>query len=214
MRIVNRYLIRRLGGKVVEKGQLREVAEVFDLKNFENWINYLIYREYIVRIFRGLYYVKTFDEVFLRKPLDIYELISMAMEKLSAQWYFGLYTALRLNGLTHEFFTTIFVISDKIRKTKEINILGQKVMFLRIRRDLIDFGIREKGMLRCSDPEKTLLDFVYLAAYSPRTRMRDLYLKTFKEYLSKMNEEKLNYYLKRYPRKVSSMVEDLWNRSS
>ena len=89
---------------------------------------------------------------------------------------------------------------------------GQKVVFLRIRRDLADFSIRERDKLRCSDSEKTLLDFVYLAAYSPG--MRDLYLRAFEEYLQRVDEKKLNHYLKRYPRKISSMVEDLWDRNS
>jgi len=89
---------------------------------------------------------------------------------------------------------------------------GQKVVFLRIRRDLADFSIRERDKLRCSDSEKTLLDFVYFAAYSPA--MRDLYLRAFEEYLQRVDEKKLNHYLKRYPRKISSMVEDLWDRNS
>jgi len=44
--------------------------------------------------------------------------------------------------------------------------------------------------------------------------MRDLYLRAFEEYLQRVYEKKLNHYLKRYPRKISSMVEDLWNRNS
>jgi len=211
MRVTNRYLIERFGGKVVYKDQLKELAEIFNVNSLDSWINYLITREYIVRIFRGLYYVKTFEEVFRGTYPEVYRLISMAMNKISAKWYFGLYTALRLNGLTHEFFTTIFVINDKIRRPKPINIAGQKVMFLKIREDLLDFGIKENNMLRFSDPEKTLLDFAYFALYS--SKMRELYLKTFKENIPNVDLQKLENYARRYPNRIPSAVEALCEKS-
>jgi len=54
---------------------------------------------------RGLYYVKSLEEFKLKKAIDTYKVISLGMNKLRLNWYFGLYTSLRLNGLTHEFLT-------------------------------------------------------------------------------------------------------------
>ena len=53
MRTTNRYLFERFGGRVVDKNQLKEFAEIFNVGKLDSWINYLINREYIVRIFRG-----------------------------------------------------------------------------------------------------------------------------------------------------------------
>ena len=53
MRTTNRYLFERFGGRVVDKNQLKEFAEIFNVDKLDSWINYLINREYIVRIFRG-----------------------------------------------------------------------------------------------------------------------------------------------------------------
>jgi len=62
-------------------------------------------------------------------------------------------------------------------------------------------------MLKFFDPEKALLDFVYLALYS--SKMRDLYLKTFKKYVLNVNLQKLKNYARKYPNRVSSAVEVL-----
>jgi predicted transcriptional regulator of viral defense system len=86
---------------------------------------------YFIRILRGLYYVKTIEEFKLKRFIDPYWVISSGLDKLGVNWYFGLYTALRFNGLTHEFFRTIFVVDDKIYRPKEIEIAEEKVKFLK-----------------------------------------------------------------------------------
>jgi len=47
--------------------------------------------------------VKTIEEFKLKRFIDPYWVISSGLDKLGVNWYFGLYTALRFNGLTHEF---------------------------------------------------------------------------------------------------------------
>jgi predicted transcriptional regulator of viral defense system len=63
-------------------------------------VNYYITRGYLVRILRGVYYVKTLEEYKFQKTPDPMTLIAKAMNKLTLEWYFGMYTALRLNGAT------------------------------------------------------------------------------------------------------------------
>ena len=69
-------------------------------------IQYLLKEGYLLRIFKGIYYIRTFDEIKLgRSKYSHLELISKGMElKGVKNWYFGLYTALKLNNLTHEHF--------------------------------------------------------------------------------------------------------------
>jgi hypothetical protein len=74
-----------------------------------------------------LYYVKSLEEFKLKKAIDTYKVISLGMDKLRLNWYFGLYTSLRLNGLTHEFFDVIFVLNDEIFRPREIRIAGRRL---------------------------------------------------------------------------------------
>ncbi len=46
---------------------------------------------YLIRILRGLYYVKTLEEFTLKKPVDVHKALSLAMEELKVKCYFGYY---------------------------------------------------------------------------------------------------------------------------
>jgi len=109
--------------------------------------------------------VKTIEEFKLKRFIDPYWVISSGLDKLGVNWYFGLYTALRFNGLTHEFFRTIFVVDDKIYRPKEIEIAEEKVKFLKLKSRLLSLGVVDKNGIRFSDAEKTLLDFAYVFRY-------------------------------------------------
>lgn len=112
---------------------------------YENMIRYLLDRGYLVRIFRGIFYVKS-----LGKGVE--------------RWYFGLYTALILNGVTHEYFPVEFVLNDEIFRAREVELAGHRFRFIKIKLSLF-FGLKEKGELGYSDLEKTILDFIYLWRY-------------------------------------------------
>ena len=56
-------------------------------------------------------------------------------------WYFGLETALKLNTMTHEYFTIDYVISDQYRTTKTIHILDKDFKFIKWRSSITTFGI-------------------------------------------------------------------------
>jgi predicted transcriptional regulator of viral defense system len=169
-------------------------------------INYMINYGFFVRILRGLYYVKTIEEFKLKKALDAYRLISLGMEKLKVDWYFGLYTSLRLNGLTHEFFDTIFVVNDEIFRPKEIGISGEKVKFIKLKSKLFGFGIVDKNGIKFSDPEKTILDLIYVFRY--RNVAEERIISTVEDYSRKLERKKLREYLKFYPKSVSRVVEN------
>ncbi len=92
--------------------------------DYENLIRYLIRREYFIRIFKGIFYVKSWEEIkYKSNKYSHFELLSKGLElKGVNNWYFGLYTALKLNNATHEYFTIEYVISDNLYRNKPFTI--------------------------------------------------------------------------------------------
>jgi predicted transcriptional regulator of viral defense system len=205
MKLVTKYILSNFGGKVINKKEVERVCNKFRIPS-ESTINYMINYGFFVRILRGLYYVKTIEEFKLKKTTDVYKLISLGMEKMKVNWYFGLYTSLRLNGLTHEFFTTIFILNDKIFRPKEIKISGEKVKFIKLKSKLFGFGIVNRDGIKFSDPEKTILDFIYVFRY--RNVNEERIISMIGDYFKKLEKKKIKEYLKFYPRSVSRVVEN------
>ena len=94
--------------------------------NYEKTIKYYVSRGYLIRIFKGIFYVKSLDEVKLDKiEYNHLELVAKGLElKGVKNWYFGLYTALKFNNITHESFAVDYVVNNKLLRTKPINIAG------------------------------------------------------------------------------------------
>ena len=109
----------------------------------------------MIRIFRGIFYVKSLDEIKLGK--NKYSHIDLVAKGLALKsvknWYFGLYTALKLNNMKHEHFTIDYVVNDKILRIKPITIAGYKFKFVKLKSALFSFGIIGKN-LKYSDPKK------------------------------------------------------------
>src|SRR3990170_4591187 len=126
--------------------------------SYAKTIKYFVYRGYLTRIFKGIFYVKPLDEVKLGKSKYSHlELVAKGLElKGIKNWYFGLYTALKLNNMTHEHFAIDYVINDKLFRSKPMTIAGYKFRFIKLIPRLLQFGIVEDS-LKYSDPEKTLL---------------------------------------------------------
>lgn len=80
-----------------------------------------------------------------------------------------LFTALRLNALTHEYFTRIFVLNDRIYRSKIIKIYGEDVKFIKIKPHLTEFGIINRGEIRYSDLEKNPPGFSLPFKVQPKT---------------------------------------------
>jgi predicted transcriptional regulator of viral defense system len=205
MKKLTRYILSGFGGTVITKDEMNETCKRFGA-DVDSTVNFMIWYGYLVRILRGLYYVKTVEEFDLKKSLDIYKVLSLGLNKLKVRWYFGLYTGLRLNGLTHEFFDTIFILNDRICRAKEIKVGGEKVKFLKLSSRLVDFGIVNESGTRFSDVEKTILDFVYISRYRsvPEERITSM----IEEYRKRVKTHKVMEYLKFYPQSVGKVVRD------
>ena len=74
-------------------------------KNYNDVVHHLQKYAYIHRIFKGIFYIKTPNEIKLgRLDFSPYEIVSQALIiKGVKNWYFGLETALKFNSMTHGF---------------------------------------------------------------------------------------------------------------
>lgn len=127
----------------------------------------MLNKGYLVTIFRGVYYLKSYDEKKLHfLKYSSYELLALGLEKKGVKWYFGLNSALKLLGLTHEVFPVNSVINDKFNRTKPMKIAGSSFFFIKLKPslffDLKDTKTNNNIHLYYSRLEKTLLDMIYL----------------------------------------------------
>jgi len=173
--------------------------------SYETSIKYFVYRGYLTRIFKGIFYVKPLDEIKMGKSKYSHlELVAKGIElKGVKNWYFGLYTALKLNNMTHEHFAVDYVINDKLFRSKPMAIAGYKFRFIKLTPRLLQFGITSNG-LRYSDAEKTILDFIYTWRYNgvPKEKI----ILNVSEWAKNLPGEKIRKYAINYPKTVQEIV--------
>lgn len=193
--------------KIVTSKEIEQLAEELD-KNRKRSLYYLQEEGYIARILRGIFYVKSFSER-QQKTFDpsIYEIVAGALEKKRVKkWYFGLETALKLNNLTHEYFTIDYVLTDSYRTTKVIKILDTRFQFLKRSKKYFHKGIIVTNGLRYSNPEKTVLDLAYQRHLDSKDS--DLFLLPIKEYREKIDVEKAKDLLSMYSLSFQKKMRD------
>jgi len=189
----------------VTSEELKELCSHLGIK-YESAIRHLVPRGSLIRVFRGVFYVTSPDEVLTRRQKYSHlELVSKGLEVKGVEdWYFGLYTALKLNNMTHELYAIDYVVNNKIQRSKPMNIAGYMFKFVKVKPQLLGFGVVGKD-LRHSDPEKTILDFVYLWRYNgvPDQRI----IQSVKEWVIGVDAAKLRSYSRYYPKTVARQLE-------
>jgi len=187
---------------------LKKYCKTFKI-DYEDAIRYFIRMGYIIRIFKGIFYLKNLEELkFGRWKYSYRELIAKGLEiKGVKNWYFGLYSALKLNNMTHETFVIDHVMNDKIFRPKPIDIMGYKVEFHRVSPKLFNIGIIKNEKIRYSDPEKTILDFMYIWRYNGISETR--IIMDIADYAENVSKEKLRKYVKYYPKSVEKTLRGL-----
>lgn len=171
-------------------------------------IRYLVSRKkYLLRIFRGIFYVRSLEELKLgRSKYNHLELVAKGLElKGVKDWYFGLHSALKLNNITHEHFATEEVISDSIFRANPFDIAGYKFRFVKLSSSLVSFGVKEERALRYSDPEKTILDFIYLARQ--KGVPADKIVADVSSWATDLSKEKIRKYAKKYPKTIAAIAD-------
>jgi len=177
--------------------------------DYENTIRYFIRMGYLIRIFKGIFYLRGIEEIKLGKTKYSYrDIIAKGLElKDVKNWYFGLYSALKMNNMTHESFLIDHILNDTLFRPNPMEIMDYKVEFHRISSKLINFGILKKRNINYSDPEKTILDFIYIWRYNgiPKTRIK----MDIEGYTVNVSKEKLRKYVKHYPKTVEETLEEI-----
>jgi len=204
------FLLRKLhmdGKEFVTSAELKQYCKSMKLK-YEIVIRHLIPRDYLIRIFRGIFYIRSLEEIKLGKNRYSHlDLVAKGLElKNVKNWYFGLYTALKLNNMTHEHFATDYVVNDKIFRAKPMSIAGYKFKFIKLTPALLEFGVT-KDRLRYSDAEKTILDFIYTWRYNGIPK--DKIVLDAAEWAKTISKKKIMEYVKRYPKTVREIVEEV-----
>jgi len=199
--------LRLEGREFATAGELRGSCRTMGL-DYDRSVRYLLSRGHLLRIFRGIFYVRSFDEMKLGKlKYSVQELVAKGLElKGIRNWYFGLQTALKFNNLTHEHFTVEYVISDTLFRKNPVGIAGYKFRFLKLKPALLTFGIVGDN-LKYSDMEKTILDFAYVWRYNGVAAEK--ILADLAEYSNDASRNKLRKYSKYYPRTVQEIAEGL-----
>jgi len=117
-------------------------------------------------VFRGTYYVRNRDERDLRTieedPLRI--LARACNIKVGKNWYFGLATALKLAGVWGQQSLTTITIITKMRVRSKGFFAGYVVEFKLLSIGSFESMIRDDGVIRYSEPVRTLLDLAYFGA--------------------------------------------------
>jgi predicted transcriptional regulator of viral defense system len=170
-------------------------------------IRYFTKKGYLLRIFRGIFYVKPLEELKLgRSKYSYLELVAKGLElKKVKNWYFGLHTALKLNNTTHEHFTIDEVVNDTIFRAKPMKIAGYNFKFIKLSPSLLNFGITRRNEIRHSDPEKTILDFIYIWRYNGIPD--DKIVIDVSEWAKDISKSKLVKYANNYPTTVSKIAK-------
>ncbi len=152
----------------------------------------------IVYVWKQYYYLRDAEEV--EKDFNKMApsgMIYLILNKLNITWYLGLESALEQNKVVWQALNRIIIINSKFSGT--FVIFKHTFEFKKMRKELL-FGINElknlqDTILRYSDVEKTLIDFVYYKKKVP------LDLST------QIEKIKLKKYLLKIPRFLKQKVE-------
>ena len=193
--------------RIVQSDEIRAMAQDIG-KDYARSLRYLLEHRYLMRILRGIFYVLDQEE---REggsnKRTIYELVSEALAiKGARHWYLALETALKLNGLTHEYFTVNYVITDNYRTTKVIGIGDLRFRFSRWRGEMFSFGLKREFDLIFSDKEKTILDMVHRNYLHSKDRKYSV--APLREYSRELDKKKVREYLAHYNARVREIVEE------
>ncbi|MFH1224214.1 MAG: hypothetical protein V1676_00235 [Candidatus Diapherotrites archaeon] len=206
-----RILVRRLllwEGRYISDAELKVLCARLKIP-YKSAIMYLFTNKYLKRIVRGFFYIPSAEERRLKTGgPNVLEAIAKAMDyKKVRDWYFGLETAIKLNAITHEYFTIDYVVSDTIFRAKPMEILGRRVKFVKLKKGLFGFGTKRNGPIIYSGLEKTLLDLIHLKKHGGKKdgAIRDDLI----EWAETASRKKLKEYSKHYGMSVRKAAEAL-----
>ena len=192
----------------VTSNELKKYCKALRM-DYDDAVKNFVHRKHLTRIFRGIFHVRQPGDFMLKR--DAYnhlELVAKGMElKHVKKWYFAFHSALKLNNMTHEYFTINELASDTIFRPRPISIAGHKFKFVKLAPSLFGFGVKKHGLIRYSDPEKTVLDFIYIMR---QNGMPDAQIcMDVEEWVVGATKAKMKRYSENYPKSVGKIMREL-----
>lgn len=178
--------------QVLETKEIRAACELLKL-DFTTVLVGLTRAEVLEPVvFKGVYYVRNREEKDLKTVKgDPLEVVAKACNlRLKAGWYYGLSSALKILGAwDQQTLASLTVISKKRVNRANASFAGMTVEF-KLSGVPFNAHVRTKGVIRYSDPTRTLLDYAYFGAVNKESVD---YAKTVLKELAKtkIGEEKL-----------------------
>lgn len=192
-------------GRTTDNRSIRDTARLVGL-NPEHTVRALRTSGRIEPLFKGQYFVKNADEILHQKMLNPLKLFTWAAKaKDIGSWYFGLETALRLCGLSHEYTTEEHVVSDSFYRPNGLSIGGHRFVILKWKSEMTRFGLKKTAGFVHSDPTKTVLDLAYRDAH--RVHRGKPAREEWREHIDRVDPNRLTGYLKHYPPVVRQLIE-------
>ncbi len=164
--------------KQVTTGELTEVVSKFGFD--VGVMRVMLVRSGILvpLLFRHQYYVRDMNELASRSVPDPLVLAELSCrQKFGKEWYFGLNTALKLNGLAGvQTQTAAFIVTRKPVRPSKRKFLGLGFNFSTIRGVPFSEGVVERDGLRYSGVSRTVLDFLHFGVKNGDTKYAQLVL--------------------------------------
>ena len=194
--------------RYIRSEKIKEYCSIIGL-SYKEGIVYLTRTKNLYTLLRGIFYLPSLEERrFKAIKVTHLEALSEALKiKGVKNWYLGLETALKLNNLTHEYFPVDYVINDSISRKKPMKILGNSIMFKKIKKDLFKFGIIGENGIKFSDAEKTIIDIIYLKRYGGKDNRA--VIDSILPYAKNASPIKMKKYAVYYNKKVAEVIEAL-----
>ena len=153
--------------RVVSSSDVKKVAAAFQMDSRAALVALSRNGALVPVVFRGIYYVRNRNERDLRTiEEDPFRILARACDmKLGRKWYFGLSTALKLAGVWgQQSLTTMTIITRMRVQRARASFAGYAVEFKVLSVSSFDSMLRTDGVIRYSEPVRTLLDFAYFSA--------------------------------------------------
>ncbi len=199
--------------RFVSRKDLEEVCKEYQVNPFKI-IKYFLEQGYFIRVFRGIFYLRDPSEIKLNHlNFSPHEMIAEGLLlKGVKRWYFGIYSGLKYNNMTHEYFNTDFIVNDSIHREKSMKMSGCRFKFIKLKPTMFEFGIitekTKNGItINYSDKEKTVMDFAYL--WKRNGKSIDIIKSYVSEYIEHLDNRKIEKYSKYYPKWMKELIASL-----
>jgi len=196
--LLARQALDGLKQKVVSKQEIcAHLKRTINPRSINNLFRGLRESKKILYVWKQYYYVRDAEEVEKDfNKIASSEVMYFILNKLNIKWYLGLESALLQNKVVWQAINKIIIINSKF--SGNFIILKQVFQFKKMSKGLF-FGVIELNfqntILKYSDIEKTIVDFVYYKKKVPL------------DLLDQKNKQKLKKYLLKVPKFLRAKVE-------